>query len=161
MDPRRTPKWVGEAHIPDQLTDFEQDLRSAYPRARLPSPEQAKPGPVPADNRLRLDDQQGVQNVGRDPIEARKNEPVEIAENKPLWRFSSQHIELVAQRQDLRLERGARPEEPDESAPNQFEQIPHEAEHRPIRDFTLGNRVYDRDTGLCDTTTCTTINSAS
>src|ERR1700741_2230022 len=98
MDPRRTPKWVGEAHIPDQLTDFEQDLRSAYPRARLPSPEQAKPGPVPADNRLRLDDRQGVQNVGRDPIEARKNEPVEIAENNPLWRFSLQHIELVAQR---------------------------------------------------------------
>src|SRR5262249_8356726 len=34
------------------------------PRARLPSPEQAKPGPMPADNRLRLDDHQGAQNVG-------------------------------------------------------------------------------------------------
>jgi hypothetical protein len=53
---------------------------------------------VPADNRLWFDDHQGVQNVGRDPIEARKNEPVEIAENNPLWRFSLQHIELVAQR---------------------------------------------------------------
>jgi hypothetical protein len=42
---------------------------------------------------------------------------------------------LVAQRHEFRLARSARPEEPDESAPNQFEQIPHEAEHRPIRDL--------------------------
>ena len=107
MDPRRTPKRVGEAHIPDQLTNFERDLRSAAASARLPSPEQAKPGPVPADDRLRLDDQQGVQNAGCKPIKARENEPVEIAENKPLWRFSSQHIELVAQRHNLCLERSA------------------------------------------------------
>ena len=118
MDPRRTPKWVGEAHIPDQLTDFEQDLRSAYPRARLPSPEQAKPGPVPADNRLRLDDQQGVQNARCKPIKARENEPVEIAENNPLRRFSAQHIKLVAQRHNLCFERSARSEEPDDETPD-------------------------------------------
>jgi hypothetical protein len=53
VDPGRAPQRVGEAHIPDQLTDSKWDLRSAYPRARLPSPEQAKPGPVPADSRLR------------------------------------------------------------------------------------------------------------
>jgi hypothetical protein len=90
---------------------------------------------MPADDRLRLDDHQGVQNAGYKPIEAGENEPVKIAEDKPLWRFSSQHIELVAQRHNLRLEQGSRPEEPDESAPNQFEQIPHEAEHRPIRNI--------------------------
>jgi hypothetical protein len=45
-------------------------------------PEQAKPGPMPADNRLRLDDHQGVQNTGCKPIKAGENEPVEIAENK-------------------------------------------------------------------------------
>ena len=107
VDPGRAPQRVGKAHIPDQLADSKWDLRSAYPRARLPSPEQAKPGPVPADNRLWFDDHQGVQNVGRDPIEARKNEAVEIAENNPLWRFSVQHIELVAERHILRLERGS------------------------------------------------------
>src|ERR1700740_2813776 len=67
----------------DQLTDFEWDLRSAYPRARLPSPEQAKPGPVPADNRLRFDDHQGVRNAGCDPIEAPQKQTDEIAEKKP------------------------------------------------------------------------------
>jgi hypothetical protein len=61
---------------------------------------------MPADNRLRLDDHH-VQNAGCKPIKARENEPVEIAENKPLWRFSSQHIKLVAQRYDLCLERSS------------------------------------------------------
>jgi hypothetical protein len=87
---------------------------------------------------VRLDDHQGVQNAGCDLIEACKNEAIKIAENKPLRCFSSQHIELVAKHQDLGLERGSRPEEPVDHPPNQFEQIPHEAEHRPIRHFMLG-----------------------
>ena len=106
VDPGSAPKRVGEAHVADQLADFERDLRSAAARARLPSPEQAKPGPVPADHRLWFDDHH-VQNAGCKPIKARENEPVEIAENKPLWRFSSQHIKLVAQRYDLCLERSS------------------------------------------------------
>src|SRR5262245_37822021 len=147
MDPGRAPERIGEAYIlPDQLADFEWHFWPAYSRARLPSPEQAKPGLVPADNRLRFDDHKGVQNVGCDPIEARQNEAIKIVEDKPLWRFSVQHIELVAERHILRLERNAGSEEPGEDAPDQFEQIPHEAKHRPIRDFTLGgDKVYDKD----------------
>src|SRR5262249_19544086 len=66
-----------------------------------------KPGPMPADDGLRLDDHQGVQNAGCKPIKAPENEQVEIAENKPFRRFSSQHIKLVAQRHNLCLERSA------------------------------------------------------
>jgi hypothetical protein len=90
---------------------------------------------MPADDRARLGDHQGVQNAGCKPIKARENEPVEIAENKPLRRFSAEHIELVAKHDDLRFERGSRPEAPNDETPDQFEQIPHEAEHRPIRNF--------------------------
>src|SRR5450631_1881694 len=39
--------------------------------------------------------------------EAGKNETIEIAKSEPLWRFSSQHNELMAQRHDLRLKRGS------------------------------------------------------
>jgi hypothetical protein len=46
---------------------------------------------------------QGIHNARRNPIEAGKNQTIEIAEGEPLRRFSSQHIELVAQRQNLRL----------------------------------------------------------
>jgi hypothetical protein len=107
VDPRRTPERVGEAHVADQLTDFERDLRSAAARARLPSSKQAKPGPMPADDRLRLDDCQGAQNTRRESIETGKDKTIESVEGDLLWRFSSQHIKLVAQRQDLRLERSA------------------------------------------------------
>jgi hypothetical protein len=90
---------------------------------------------MPTNNRLRLDDHQGVQNARCKPIEARKNEPIKIAENKPLWRFSVQHIELVAKRQDLCFERGSRPKKPGHYPPDQFKHVSHEAEHRPIRGF--------------------------
>jgi hypothetical protein len=146
MDPRSAPKRVGEAHIPDQLTNFERDLRSAAARARLPAPEPAKPGPMPADDRLRLDDHRGVQNAGCKPIEARKNEPIKIAENKPLWRFSLQNIELVAKRQDLRFERGSRPKKSGH--------YPLSLSMSPIRQsiarFAVScqrDRVYGRDNG--------------
>jgi hypothetical protein len=48
----------------------ERHLWSAAATSRLPSPEQAKTGTMPTDNRLRLDDHQGIHNARRDPIEA-------------------------------------------------------------------------------------------
>jgi len=62
---------------------------------------------MPADNRLRLDDHQGVQNSGCNPIESGKQEPIESSEGDPLRCFSSQHIELMAQCHNLCLERSA------------------------------------------------------
>ena len=76
--PGRTPQRVGEAHFTDQPTHFERQLWSASARWRLLSPEQAKTRTVPADDRLRLDDHQGVHNARRNPIEADKNEAIEI-----------------------------------------------------------------------------------
>jgi hypothetical protein len=39
MDPRGAPQRVGQAHVADQLADFERHLRSAAATSRLPSPE--------------------------------------------------------------------------------------------------------------------------
>ena len=47
---------------------------------------------MPTDNGLRLNDYQGIHNARRNPIEAGRNQPIEIAEGEPLRRFSSQHI---------------------------------------------------------------------
>jgi len=105
MDPGSAPQRVGEAHGADQLPDFEPYIRSAVATSRLPSPERTKLSTMPPDNGLRLDDYQGIHNAWRNPIEASKNQTIEIAESEPLRRFSSQHIELVAHGQNLRLER--------------------------------------------------------
>jgi hypothetical protein len=67
--------------------------------SRLPSPEQAKTRILP--------DRQGIHNARCKLIEAGENQTVKIAENKPFWQFSPQHIELVARRRDLRLERNS------------------------------------------------------
>jgi uncharacterized membrane protein YraQ (UPF0718 family) len=58
-------------------------------------------------HRIRLYNHQGIHNAWRNPIEAGKNETIENAKGEPLRRFSSQYIELVAQRHDLRFERGS------------------------------------------------------
>ena len=107
MDPGRAPEGIGQAHVADQLAYFERDLWPAAARSRFPSPEQTKTSTMPPDDGLRLDDRQGVHDAWRNPIEAGKNQTIEIIEGEPLRRFSSQHIELVAQRHDLRLKRGS------------------------------------------------------
>jgi hypothetical protein len=72
MDPGRAPKRIGQAHVANQLANFERHLWSAATTSRLPSPERAKTGTMPTDNCLRLDDHQGIHNARRDPIEAAK-----------------------------------------------------------------------------------------
>jgi hypothetical protein len=67
VDPRSTPQRIGETHFPDQLANFERYLWSAAARSRLPSPEQAKTSAMPADDRLRLYDHQGIHNAWRNP----------------------------------------------------------------------------------------------
>jgi len=104
MDPGRTPERVGEA---DELPDFECHLRSAAASSRFPSPEQTKTSTMPTDDGRWFHDRQGVHDARRNPIEAGKNQTIEIIEGEPLRRFSSQHIELVAQRHDLCLKRGS------------------------------------------------------
>jgi hypothetical protein len=91
----------------NQLANFERDLWSANATPRLPSPDQTKTSTMPTDDGLEPHDRQGVHNARRKPIEGGKDQTNEIAESEPLGRFSSQHIELVAQRQDLRLKRSS------------------------------------------------------
>jgi hypothetical protein len=62
---------------------------------------------MPADDGLWLNDRQGAHYARRKPIEGGKDQTIEIAESEPFRRFSSQHIELVAQRQNLRLKRSS------------------------------------------------------
>src|SRR5258708_8302850 len=47
VDARRAPKWVLDAHPPDQLAQLRFDLRSPSQWARLPKPVAAKSGFVP------------------------------------------------------------------------------------------------------------------
>ena len=63
-----TPERVGRAHVPDQSPNFDGHLRSANSScSRLPAPERAKAGAMPADNRLRLNDSHRISRGLKEP----------------------------------------------------------------------------------------------
>jgi hypothetical protein len=66
---------------------------------------------------------EGGDRAGR--IERRKDQAIEIIKDNSLRRFSAEDIELLAERQDLRLQRSSRPEQPDDRPPDQFEDVCH------------------------------------
>ena len=100
-------------------------LRPPGSYSRFPAPEQAKTRAMPAQNRLRLDDREGIQNTRRDPIQADENQAIEGAQDRSLQRPSAQYVQLMAQSQVLGPKRCSRPKQPDEHPPDQIEQIPH------------------------------------
>ena len=78
MDPRSAPQWIGQAHIADQLADFQRHPRSAAATARLPSPKQAKAGAMPTNDGLWLHDRQGLHNSRRNLVKPSENQTVEL-----------------------------------------------------------------------------------
>jgi hypothetical protein len=106
--------WGSAASLPVVVTDPVTmgegctPLVERLPLRRLDFHRQNKrTGPMPSDDRLGLHDRQGVRHAQRKSIKGGEDQTIEIAEGKPPRGLSSQHIEQVAQRQDLRLERSS------------------------------------------------------
>ena len=56
-----------------------------------------------------------------------------LLEGHSLRRFAPQDIELVPKHKDFGFQRSARPEQPDQGAPDQSAKIAHRANYQPIR----------------------------
>src|SRR5258705_1641324 len=54
VDPRRSPQWIGNAHLADKLACLRQYSWSATTAPRLPAPVRSEPGTVPPYDGLRL-----------------------------------------------------------------------------------------------------------
>src|SRR5512139_902106 len=63
VDPRRSPKWIRNTHLSNQLPNLQFCLWPAPLGSRSPPPILSKPSAVPTDHRLRLDDCQSAQNT--------------------------------------------------------------------------------------------------
>ncbi len=61
MDPWGAPKWIGQAHLPNEPADVQRDLRPATARSRSQAPIGPKAQAVPADH-----------GVWRDNLQCRK-----------------------------------------------------------------------------------------
>src|SRR5947209_19934637 len=84
MDARSTPERIGEAHLADQLPNFERHLWPAGPSARFPTPERAKPSSMPADDSFWLYDRKDVENVRRNSKESDEDQAIEPTEDRTL-----------------------------------------------------------------------------
>lgn len=62
VDARYAPKWIFEAHPPDQRTQLRFDRRSPSQWARFPPPVATKPGPMPTYERFGPDDCENLQD---------------------------------------------------------------------------------------------------
>jgi len=58
----RAPKWVLDAHAPDQYAQLRLDWRPPSPSTRFPTPVAPKAGPVPTHERIGPDDCENLQD---------------------------------------------------------------------------------------------------
>jgi len=88
---------------------------------------------MPPDYRLRPEDFQRVQNIRIQLIKPGKHPTIDVAEGCPLRRFTPQYSELVPKDKDFGLQGSPRPEQPDDSTPDQSAEIAHRGDYQPIR----------------------------
>src|ERR1035437_4893864 len=70
VNPWRTPQRVGDAHLPDQLTNLAIHARPAGAlRSRPPAPISAEVLPVPVEHRCRFDQLHHLQAARPNPVE--------------------------------------------------------------------------------------------
>ena len=103
MDARRAPEQVGQAHVPDQLTDLQGNFRSSTAASGFPTPERSKSSTVPTNHGLGPDDGKRVYNVWNEPIQPNEHPSIETAESKSLGGIAPQDIDLLPQDQDFRF----------------------------------------------------------
>jgi hypothetical protein len=101
MDPWRTPKGIGSAHLADQVSKFLRDPRPAAPGARFPPPERSEPSAMPSDDRFRANQGHRIQCVGDDPIDPHQPPTVPIREARSLGTMASGDVQLMPEQEVL------------------------------------------------------------
>ena len=86
---------------------------------------------MPADHSLGLDDRQGIQDTRRNTVQPDEEKPVSVAKGQPFGSLPAQYIELMAQGNNFRLAVNPQPEESDDRAPDQSENVCHRQQTSP------------------------------
>ena len=107
VNSRRTPGGIGPVHLKDELSDFVGDRRPAGPvRSALPTPIEAETLPVPAEDGLRLNEDESATPSGPDLREVGPQESIGGPKrDAPSRALALENEELMAQGEYLGLER--------------------------------------------------------
>jgi hypothetical protein len=111
VDPWGTPEWIGGGQFADQSSHVGRYTGPSGAASTLPGPEQAKATTMPADDGLRFDDVQGRGPVAPRPREPRPERTVCRRQSETWTPRSVDHGELMAECQDLEVQRRARSSE--------------------------------------------------
>src|SRR5215471_8443790 len=97
MNAWRTPQRVVAANSTDQIADVGRDRRPANTTARFPTPVQTEAAPMPAHQRLGLEDNRGFEQGGEQPIEPDEDQAICSARPEPRRCGPLQDDKLLAQ----------------------------------------------------------------
>src|ERR1700730_17086503 len=78
MDPWRSPKWVGDAHLADQSAYFQRNWWPTTTRSRLPAPVQTETRTVPSDYSPGPNNRKRIKNAREEAIETNEHQSVGI-----------------------------------------------------------------------------------
>ena len=98
MNVRRSPKPVLKAHASDQRPQFRSDRRPTSVIPRFPAPVATKAGPMPAQQRLRLDDRHCLQDRREPAIKLDEEQPIAVRELDATAHLALQNDQLLSER---------------------------------------------------------------
>jgi hypothetical protein len=148
MDPRRSPRRIGNAPLADKLAYLRRYSWSAPTAPRLPSPVRSEPGAVPFHHGLRLHDRQGAQQLRSQTIQAGEYQTVQHPERRPFRRLPPQHVKRMTQNRVFSIKRGPRPEGFDQPQPNQATNLSHKAGASPDSISVASKIEFPPGTGI-------------
>ena len=125
MNARCAPQPVGQAHLSDQAPDLHRNLWPTATRARLPAPVQSKARPMPPDDRLWLDNGDGVQHRRKQAIEPDEEQSVGHRQFRLRGNPPAQHVQLMPQHDDLGFQPRLRLERRDHDVEKQAQERDH------------------------------------
>src|SRR5215469_14076282 len=122
--------------ILDQIADVGRDRGPADTTARLPTPVQTEAAPMPAHQRLRLEDNRALAHGRTQPIEPDEDQAICRVQPEPRWRRPLQDDKLLAEKCRFGLASRVRSEQSDEQSAEQLQEVKHRKAriaHRGIR----------------------------
>ena len=108
MHSRGAPQGIRGGHLANQCANVVWHRRTSDAMSALPGPEQAKPAAMPRDDRVRLDDVNRRVPAGPRVREPRPQDSIGRREAKTWAPRSMDDSQLVPERDDFQVQRGAR-----------------------------------------------------
>src|SRR5439155_7434984 len=113
MDARRSPQRIFRAHPPDQRAQICVDLWPTSKGAGFPTPVPTEAGAMPADEGLRSDDRDGIQDRWEPSIQLDQEQAIAVGELDATAHPPLQHNHLMSERRVLGLKSALRLERRD------------------------------------------------